>query len=95
MMLVGTESTIAFSNRVRLIGFCWLLLSLTGMAVRIWSEPDLRAAHFTQPPLGLRLTLRFLRRYRERFGIDFWLGLLFTSLLLSVGSLIFLSLFPA
>ena len=76
---VLVSATVALSDNLsppeRILGvsFSLLWISLAGMTVRVWGEPQLRGLYFTNP-IGSNLTRlsRFVARYRDRFGADLW-----------------------
>lgn len=59
-------------KRILIMGFSSFFISMMGMAVKIWNEPDLRRLHFSERGESTMTTSRFLTRYRARFGADLW-----------------------
>lgn len=70
---VALADTLSLPERILGVSFSLLWISLGGMTVRVWGEPQLRELYFGNPIWGnLARLRRFVARYRDRFGADLW-----------------------
>jgi hypothetical protein len=82
---------LSIPKRILIVGFSLSLISMMGMAVKIWNEPDLRRLHFSEKEGSSATTSRFLTRYRTRFGADLWSTLFLWSSAVTLLSALFLA----